>query len=161
MNLKERLHDQMKRYKLTAKQLAAQAGISVHTLNTYLGTRSVMPSAEAAVKLGKVLGVSVEYLMFGITDLEEGEEIPFNGEENDGQHLRYLKGKGQLLTERADSKISNEFIQMYNSMPIINQQENPEIAEISAMLRLLSPQQLEAFHNITESYIQGVIPHPY
>lgn len=55
----------MERKNLTAKMLAAKAGISVNTLNMYISYREAIPSAEIAVKLARALGVTVEYLMGG------------------------------------------------------------------------------------------------
>lgn len=57
----------MERRELTAKMLAAKAGISVNTLNMYIGYREATPSAEVAVKLARALGVTVEYLIDGAT----------------------------------------------------------------------------------------------
>ena len=57
----------MEKNGLTAKMLSQQAGISVNTLNMYLGYRETMPSADIAVKLAHVLGVTVEYLIDGAT----------------------------------------------------------------------------------------------
>ena len=55
----------MERKSLTAKTLAAKAGISVNTLNMYIGYREAIPSADVAVKLARALGVTVEYLVDG------------------------------------------------------------------------------------------------
>ena len=50
---------------LLDKEVAARAGISKRSLDSYVGAEACMPSAEVAVKLAKVLGVSVEYLVTG------------------------------------------------------------------------------------------------
>ena len=65
MTFKARLRLEMQKKGLNAKGLAASAGISVNTLNMYIGYREAIPSAETAVKLAKALSVTVEYLMEG------------------------------------------------------------------------------------------------
>ena len=65
MTLRERLRLLMEKNDLTAKTLAAKAGISVNTLNMYLGYRETIPAADVAVRLARALGVTVEYLVEG------------------------------------------------------------------------------------------------
>jgi transcriptional regulator with XRE-family HTH domain len=50
---------------LIVKQLAAKAGVNIHTLNHYLSGKKSMPPADVAVKIATALGVSVEYLVTG------------------------------------------------------------------------------------------------
>ena len=52
------------------KELAAKAGIKKHTIDNYLSVRGRMPSADVAVRIARVLGVTVEYLVTG-TDSPE------------------------------------------------------------------------------------------
>jgi transcriptional regulator with XRE-family HTH domain len=54
---------------MLVKELADRAGLKKHTIDQYLSVRGRMPSADAAVKIARVLGVSVEYL---ITSTETG-----------------------------------------------------------------------------------------
>ena len=61
----ERLKQEIEFKGLLQKEVAAQAGIKKRALDMYLGSRSSMPSADAAVKLAQVLGVTVEYLVTG------------------------------------------------------------------------------------------------
>lgn len=65
MSFRERLREQIAYLGLLDKEVAAQAGISKRTMDSYVGSESCMPSAEVAVRLAKVLGVSVEYLVTG------------------------------------------------------------------------------------------------
>ncbi|WP_296330257.1 helix-turn-helix transcriptional regulator [uncultured Treponema sp.] len=65
MTFRERLREQIEYRGLLDKEVAAQAGISKRTMDSYVGSESCMPSAEVAVRLAKVLGVSVEYLITG------------------------------------------------------------------------------------------------
>ena len=50
---------------MLVKELAARTGLKKHTIDQYLSVRGRMPSADAAVKIARVLGVSVEYLVTG------------------------------------------------------------------------------------------------
>ena len=65
MTFRERLREQIEFCGLLDKEVAAQAGISKRSMDRYVGSESCIPSAEVAVKLAKVLGVSVEYLVTG------------------------------------------------------------------------------------------------
>lgn len=48
---------------IQVKELAQKTGISKNTLDKYLSGRKSEPGVENAVKIAKVLGVSVEYLV--------------------------------------------------------------------------------------------------
>ena len=50
---------------MLVKELAAQAGLKKHTIDNYLCVRGRMPSADVAVRIARVLNVSVEYLVTG------------------------------------------------------------------------------------------------
>ena len=50
---------------IKVKELAARSGISKRTIDQYISSAAKMPSAENAVKIAQVLGVSVEYLVTG------------------------------------------------------------------------------------------------
>ncbi|MFP3042012.1 helix-turn-helix domain-containing protein [Treponema primitia] len=62
-NFRENLHDELDYQNMTVKELCAKTGIPKATLECYLGTRANRPSAEAAFKIARALGVTVEYLM--------------------------------------------------------------------------------------------------
>ena len=47
------------------KELAAASGVNKRAIDTYVRTKSSMPPADAAVKIAKALGVTVEYLVTG------------------------------------------------------------------------------------------------
>jgi transcriptional regulator with XRE-family HTH domain len=47
------------------KEFAAKAGIKKRALETYLGVQQSMPPADVAVRMAKILGLSVEYLVTG------------------------------------------------------------------------------------------------
>jgi transcriptional regulator with XRE-family HTH domain len=54
---------------MLVKELADRTGLKKHTIDQYLSVRGRMPSADAAVKIARALGVSVEYL---VTNREAG-----------------------------------------------------------------------------------------
>ena len=65
MTFRERLREQIEFHGLLDKEVASLAGISKRSMDSYVGSESCMPSAEVAVKIATVLGVSVEYLVTG------------------------------------------------------------------------------------------------
>jgi transcriptional regulator with XRE-family HTH domain len=68
------------------------------TLDSYLGIRGYTPSAEAAVRIAKALGVSVEYLVEG---RENGQDRPLSSLPGDIQAivktLEHLNGKDRQV----------------------------------------------------------------
>lgn len=50
---------------MLVKELSAKSGVKKRTLDKYLTDNGSIPSAEAAVKIARVLGVSVEFLVTG------------------------------------------------------------------------------------------------
>ena len=65
MSFKENLKSELEFQDIKVKELAVRSGISRRTIDQYLSTAAKMPSAENAVKIAKVLGVSDEYLVTG------------------------------------------------------------------------------------------------
>jgi transcriptional regulator with XRE-family HTH domain len=65
MGFKENLKAELSYQGVLVKELAGLSGIKKHTLDNYLNTHNSIPSAEAAVRIAQVLGVSVEYLVTG------------------------------------------------------------------------------------------------
>jgi transcriptional regulator with XRE-family HTH domain len=68
MGFKENLKAELSYQGILVKELANLSGIKKHTIDNYLNTHNSIPSAEAAVRIARVLGVTVEYLVTG----EEG-----------------------------------------------------------------------------------------
>ena len=64
-SFRQNLRAELDFHDLTVKELSAKTGIAKGTLDCYLGVRASMPPADAAVKIAKSLGVSVEYLVTG------------------------------------------------------------------------------------------------
>jgi transcriptional regulator with XRE-family HTH domain len=50
---------------MLVKELAALSGVNKYSIDNYLNSRGQLPSVEVAVKIARVLGVSVEYLVMG------------------------------------------------------------------------------------------------
>jgi transcriptional regulator with XRE-family HTH domain len=65
MGFKENLKSELIYTGMLVKELSVQTGISKHTLDNYLNTHNSLPNAEAAVKIARALGVTVEYLVTG------------------------------------------------------------------------------------------------
>jgi transcriptional regulator with XRE-family HTH domain len=64
-SFKENLRSELDFHDLTIKELSARTDISRKTLDCYLRGQASMPPANSAVKIARVLGVSVEYLVTG------------------------------------------------------------------------------------------------
>jgi transcriptional regulator with XRE-family HTH domain len=65
MGFKENLKSELAYSGMLVKELAALSGVNKYSIDNYLNKRGQLPSAEAAVKIARVLGVSVEYLVTG------------------------------------------------------------------------------------------------
>jgi transcriptional regulator with XRE-family HTH domain len=65
MGFKENLKNELDYLGMYVKELAALSGVKKQTIDGYLNTHEYTPSAENAVKIARVLGVTVEYLVTG------------------------------------------------------------------------------------------------
>jgi transcriptional regulator with XRE-family HTH domain len=65
MGFRENLKSELTYRGMLVKELSALSGISRHTLDNYLNVRENVPTAVNAVKIARVLNVSVEYLVTG------------------------------------------------------------------------------------------------
>jgi transcriptional regulator with XRE-family HTH domain len=65
VGFKDNLKSELLYQDMLVKELAVKTGISRHTLDNYLNVRENIPTADVAVKIADVLGVSVEYLITG------------------------------------------------------------------------------------------------
>jgi transcriptional regulator with XRE-family HTH domain len=61
----DRLRSEIDYAGLTQKEFAARTGIKKRALEGYLGVQQSMPPADMAVRMAKILGLSVEYLVSG------------------------------------------------------------------------------------------------
>jgi transcriptional regulator with XRE-family HTH domain len=65
MGFRENLKSQLEYSGMLVKELAILSGVKKKTIDSYLGTCGYTPSVETAVRIAKVLGVSVEFLVTG------------------------------------------------------------------------------------------------
>ena len=77
MGFKERLRDEIEYRGLLVKEVSAAVGISNSTFLSYIDSRGVLPNVETAVKIAKYLGVTVEYLVDGISEIQQNQEQSF------------------------------------------------------------------------------------
>ena len=68
MDFRKNLKSELEYSGMLVKELAEKSGVKKNTIDQYLSARSQSPSVEAGVKIAKVLGVSVEYLVTGKDD---------------------------------------------------------------------------------------------
>ena len=71
MGFAENVKFEMDFQDIQIKELSLKTGISKNTLDKYLFGKKVQPGVENAVKIAKALGVSVEYLVLGNTEIQE------------------------------------------------------------------------------------------
>jgi len=65
VGFKENLKRELGYSGVLVKELASLSGVNKRTIDNYLNTHNSMPSADAAVRIAGVLGVTVEYLITG------------------------------------------------------------------------------------------------
>jgi transcriptional regulator with XRE-family HTH domain len=112
-NFRENLRNELDYQDITVKELCAKTGIPKATLECYLGARANRPSAEAAFKIAKFLGVTVEYLL---TEHDSPEEKARNSaraktrelvriiEELNGSGYEVMLTLGKALKRMQDTK---------------------------------------------------------
>ena len=59
---------------ILVKELAEKSGINKRTLDNYLREKASVPPADVAVKIAKILNVSVEYLVEGVVGDSGGSD---------------------------------------------------------------------------------------
>jgi transcriptional regulator with XRE-family HTH domain len=74
-NFRKNLRSELDFQAIRIKELSAKTGIPVASLDCYLGARATMPSADAAVKIARALGVSAEYLVTGKAAAEKPQAV--------------------------------------------------------------------------------------
>ena len=72
-NFRENLRNELDFQGIIVKELSARTNIPIGTLDCYLRTQAVEPSAENAVKIARALRVSVEHLVIGEDDAGLGK----------------------------------------------------------------------------------------
>ena len=74
MGFRENLKAELMYADMPVRELAALSGVKKQTIDSYLREKGYSPSAEAAVKLARALGVTVEHLVTGETEPDGAEE---------------------------------------------------------------------------------------
>jgi len=87
MGFRENLKAELTYSGILVKELAAKTGLKKHTIDNYLSIRGRMPAADVAVRIARVLGVSVEYLITGQDLSEKKASIPFSPEIRHGARI--------------------------------------------------------------------------
>jgi transcriptional regulator with XRE-family HTH domain len=100
MGLRQNLREELDFQDLTVKELSVKAKVAKGALEMYLGVRESMPPADAAVRIAKALGVTVEYLVNGESSHKK-TSLPMN------HSLRQLEQSLEKLSE-ADRKVVYE-----------------------------------------------------
>jgi transcriptional regulator with XRE-family HTH domain len=80
MAFRENLKSELVFKGLLVRELSELSGISKYTIDNYLNVNERMPTAEAAVKIADVLGVTVEYLVTGAEVRDGKREAPLSHE---------------------------------------------------------------------------------
>jgi len=87
MGFRDNLREAIDFSGLEQKELAHKANISLRNIENYLRENASIPSADKAVQIAQILGVSVEYLVTGI-DAPGKSSVPFAyGIDDEMQHL--------------------------------------------------------------------------
>jgi transcriptional regulator with XRE-family HTH domain len=76
MSFRENVKSELQFLDMQIKRLSELSGVKRQTLASYLGEREKTPSVDAAVKIARVLGVSVEYLVTGQDTKNKREPAP-------------------------------------------------------------------------------------
>ena len=86
MGFRENLRETIDFCGIEQKELAHKSDISLRSIENYLSDNASIPSADKAVQIAKVLGVSVEYLVTG-TEIQTKSSVPLSGIDNEIQQL--------------------------------------------------------------------------
>lgn len=76
MSFTKRLKEEILYSGMVQKEIADKAGIKKRAFDMYVGNQGSIPPADVAVKIAKVLGVTVEYLATGEYNKKTSEKDP-------------------------------------------------------------------------------------
>ena len=85
MSFRENLREAIDYSGLEQKELAHKANISLRNIENYLRENASIPSADKAVQIAQVLGVTVEYLVTGINSTKKNS-APINPDDPEIDH---------------------------------------------------------------------------
>jgi len=107
VGFKENLKSELLYQGMLVKELAMKTGISRHTLDNNLNVRKNMPTADIAVKIAKVLGVTVEYLVTG--EENQAEKLMLGSEIRALiQNFKFLSEKDQKMIIAITQLVKNQ-----------------------------------------------------
>ena len=101
MTFRDRLREELEAQHISKKELASRLGISYSTMLSYIDARGIMPSADMAVRIAEVLGVSVEYLVTG-----KNSDLPQDFAYDSFVQYRHLINSLHLNTSSPSCKFS-------------------------------------------------------
>ena len=105
MSFRDNLREAIDFSGLEQKELAHKANISLRNVENYLRENASVPSADKAVQIAQVLGVTVEYLVTGV-DKPTQSSVPYmHGIDNEIQQL--LKSLKKLPKSKQRIVIKN------------------------------------------------------
>jgi transcriptional regulator with XRE-family HTH domain len=107
MSFRQNLREELDFQDLTVKELSARAGVTKGALEMYLGVRESMPPADAAVRIAKALGVTVEYLVNGAESPHEKTSLPIRNGVSANSPLYQLEQSLEKLS-KGDKKVVYE-----------------------------------------------------
>lgn len=110
MGFAENLKNELEYQDIQIKELSQKTGISKNTLDKYLSGRKSQPGVENAVRIAKVLGVSVESLVTGNKDSTKSLSFEYEQMLKKYQALSPFNKKTVLdLLESISSREEKEF----------------------------------------------------
>jgi len=106
MSFKDNLREAINFSGLEQKELAYKAKINLRNIENYLRENAAIPSADKAVQIAKVLGVTVEYLVTGSDTPSEPLVRFMHGIDTEAQELMKLlrklpKSKQRIVIKNA------------------------------------------------------------
>jgi transcriptional regulator with XRE-family HTH domain len=128
MSFRENLKAELTYSGMLVKELAAQTGLKKHTMDNYLSVRGRMPAADAAARIARALGVSVEYLV-------TGDETPSVNSE------QIIENRGGGI-KVPGTKVPGTFVPSYFS---------PEVRLMARIAEQLSPEYRKLALSLIES----------
>jgi transcriptional regulator with XRE-family HTH domain len=111
-SFKENLKSELEYKGILIKDLATMSGVNRRTIDNYLSTHNSIPTADAAVSIAQVLGVSVEYLVTGRESFQDKMISSFSpdlrlilqiAEQLDKQDREIVLNMVKLLKKREDA----------------------------------------------------------
>lgn len=123
MGFRENVRDEIAYKGLQIKEVAALVGIPYGSFLSYVDARAVIPNAEIAVRIAKVLDVSVEYLV-------TGHEQSMDTDKKKIHPYRNLIKELTDLSQEGWNKLEPLFIAM------IRQEKNTELKKNTATISI-------------------------